>query len=164
MELVTPDFGLVFWTLFTFLILLVLLKKFAWGPITEAVKSREESIQTAIDEAKIAREEIEKLKSTNEDLLRQARDERDAMLKEAREIRDKMVSEAKDTAAQEANKVMEKGREELAFERKKAMDEIKSEVGAIAIEIAEKVIRENLSNQESQTKLVDKLIKELNKN
>jgi F-type H+-transporting ATPase subunit b len=164
MELVTPDFGLVFWTVLVFLILLVILKKFAWGPINDAVRGREEAIQTAIDEAKIAREEIEKLKSANEDLLKAAREERDNMLKDARDIRDNMIAEAKEKAGEEANKVLAKGKEELAFERKKAFDEIKSEVGALALDIAEKVIRENLSKDANQKQLVDKLITELNKN
>ena len=120
MELVTPGFGLVFWTTVSFLILLVLLRKFAWKPILSAVNDREESIEEAIQQAQKAREEMANLKADNERILNEARAERDQMLKEARDIRDNMINESKDVAKNEADKIMTSAREAIENEKKAA--------------------------------------------
>ncbi len=164
MELVTPGFGLVFWTTVSFLILLVLLRKFAWKPILSAVNDREESIEEAIQQAQKAREEMANLKADNERILNEARAERDQMLKEARDIRDNMINESKDTAKNEAEKIMTSAREAIENEKKAALTELRNTVGILAIEVAEKVLRDELTNTDKSKKLVDEFLSEIELN
>ena len=164
MELVTPGFGLVFWTTVSFLILLVLLRKFAWKPILSAVNDREESIEEAIQQAQKAREEMANLKADNERILNEARAERDQMLKEAREIRENMINESKNTAKVEAEKILTSARESIENEKKAAIIELRNTVGTLAIEVAEKVLRDELSNKDKSKKLVDEFLSEIELN
>jgi F-type H+-transporting ATPase subunit b len=164
MELVTPGFGLVFWTTVSFLILLVLLRKFAWKPILSAVNDREESIEEAIQQAQKAREEMANLKADNERILNEARAERDHMLKEARDIRDNMINESKDVAKNEADKIMTSAREAIENEKKAALTELRNTVGTLAIEVAEKVLRDELTNTDKSKKLVDEFLSEIELN
>lgn len=164
MELVTPGFGLVFWTTVSFLILLFLLRKFAWIPILSAVKNREESIEEAIQQAQKAREEMANLKADNERILNEARAERDQMLKEAREIRENMINESKNTAKVEAEKILTSARESIENEKKAAIIELRNTVGTLAIEVAEKVLRDELSNKDKSKKLVDEFLSEIELN
>lgn len=164
MELLLPKLGLFVWTLFIFLILFFLLKKFAWKPIIGAIKAREESIEGSLQEAKKAREEMANLKSENEALLREARDTRDKMIREAREIQDKLVNEAKTEAQEEANRIIDNARKQIESERMAALTSIKNLVGQLSLEIAEKVIRQELSNPEAQKANVEKLVSELHLN
>ncbi|MDR1876970.1 MAG: F0F1 ATP synthase subunit B [Flavobacteriaceae bacterium] len=158
MELLTPSVGLVFWMTVSFLILLLLLKKFAWKPILKALEDRESSIQKSLDEAKNAREEMSKLTSQNEQLLKEARLERDAILKEARDIKDKIVSDAQKVATEEGNKIIQAARESINNERISAINQIKSEVTDLSIDIARKVLQKELSSVEEQKKLVESLV------
>jgi len=164
MELVTPGFGLVFWTTVSFLILLFLLRKFAWIPILSAVKNREESIEEAIQQAQKAREEMANLKADNERILNEARAERDQMLKEAREIRENMINESKNTAKVEAEKILTSARESIENEKKAAIIDLRNTVGTLAIEVAEKVLRDELSNKDKSKKLVDGFLSEIELN
>lgn len=164
MELLLPKLGLFVWTLFIFLILFFLLKKFAWKPIIGAIKAREESIEGSLQEAKKAREEMSNLKSENEALLREARDTRDKMIREAREIQDKLVNDAKAEAQEEANRIIDNARKQIESERMAALTSIKNMVGQLSLEIAEKVIRQELSNPEAQKANVEKLVNELHLN
>lgn len=164
MELVTPGFGLVFWTTVSFLILLVLLRKFAWKPILSAVNDREESIEEAIQQAQKAREEMANLKADNERILNEARAERDQMLKEARDIRDNMINESKDVAKNEADKIMTSAREAIENEKKAALTELRNTVGTLAIEVAEKVLRDELTNTDKSKKLADEFLSEIELN
>ena len=132
------SFGLFFWQMLIFLLLIFLLRKFAWKPILDAVNEREEGIKNALLSAEIAKRDMQNLKSDNEKLLAEARFERDVILKEAREIKDKIISEAKEEA--------------INSEKNAAMTELKNQVSSLSISIAEKVLREELSNKESQTK------------
>jgi len=158
MDLVTPDVGLLFWTLISFFVLLFLLRKFAWKPIVNTVDTREQSIREALDEAEKARLEMQNLQADNERILKEARVEREAMLKEARELKTKIVADAKDEAQIQANKMIEQAQTAIESEKKSAMAELKNHVAGLAVEIAEKVVREELSNKDKQLQLVESML------
>lgn len=160
MDLITPGLGLVFWTALTFLFLLLILKKFAWKPILGAVSVREEGIREALLSAENARKEMENLKADNERILNEARAEREAMLKDAREIKNKMVSDAKEQAQEQANKMIQQAQAAIESEKKSAMAELKNQVALMSIEIAEKVVRGELSDKDKQLKLVESMLSE----
>ena len=156
--------GLFFWQSVLFIILLVILKKYAWGPILNSVEEREEGIRSAIDEAKAAKEEMAQLKASNEDLLKEARIEREAMLQEARAIKDKIVGDASATAKEEAAKITEAAKASIESEKQKAMVEIKNQVAELSIEVASLILKENLSSDAKQSELAEKYVKDLNLN
>ncbi|MGB1056626.1 MAG: F0F1 ATP synthase subunit B [Flavobacteriales bacterium] len=158
--LLTPAFGTVVWSTIAFLVVLFLLRKMAWGPILTALKEREESIATALNEADKARSEMSALQADNERLLQEARVERDGMLREAREMADKLVADAKGKAKEEAAREAESAREAIATERKAAVAELKSEVAKLSVSIAEQLIRAELADAGKQEALVSKLIDE----
>lgn len=158
MDLVTPEFGLIFWTSITFLVLLLILKKFAWKPILGAVSEREKGIKDALASAVEARKEMENLQADNERILKEARAEREAMLKDARELKNKMIDDAKQDAKIEANKLITQAQGAIEAEKKAAIADLKSQVAQISISIAEKVVREELSNTEKQEKLVESML------
>ncbi len=160
MDLITPDFGLVFWSLITFAILLIVLRKFAWKPILGAVEDREEGIRSALSSAENARKEMENLKADNERILQEARNEREAMLKDAREMKNKMISDAKDEAQAQASKMIEQAQVAIESEKKAAMAELKNHVASLSVDIAEKVVRQELSNKDKQLKLVEDMLGE----
>ena len=158
--LLTPAFGTVVWSTIAFLVVMFLLRKMAWGPILAALKEREESIATALNEADKARSEMSALQADNERLLQKARAERDGMLREAREMADKLVADAKGKAKEEAAREAESAREAIATERKAAVAELKSEVAKLSVSIAEQLIRAELADAGKQEALVSKLIDE----
>jgi F-type H+-transporting ATPase subunit b len=158
MDLVTPDVGLLFWTLLSFAILFFVLKKFAWKPIVGTVNDREQSIREALASAEKAKLEMENLHADNERILKEARVERETMLKEAREIKSKMITDAKDEAQTQANKMIEQAQAAIESEKKAAMAELKNHVAGLAVDIAEKVVREELSNKDKQLKLVESML------
>jgi F-type H+-transporting ATPase subunit b len=164
MSLITPDIGLLFWMFVSFGIVLFILKKFAWKPILDSVKEREDSIEEALAQAGKAKEELEKLQANNEDLLKQAREERDLLIKEAREAKDNMISEAKGKAKDEADKILVSARETIESEKIAAVAELKSQVAVLSIEIAEKILRDELSTEDKQKKLVNNLLEDVNLN
>jgi len=164
MELVTPSIGLVFWMLVSFGIVFFLLKKYAWKPILTMLKERETSIQDALDAAERAKQEMASLKSDNERILMEARNERDTLLKEAREIKDAIINEAKQKASAEAERLLKISRDNIHAEKTAAIKEIKNQVATLSIEIAEKVIRQQLSNDEKQKALVADLLKDVKLN
>ena len=158
MDLVTPELGLIFWTSLSFLILLFILGKFAWKPILNAVNEREDSIKDALEEAKKARLEMQNLKSDNEKILKEARAERDGMIKDAREIKDKMISEAKEEAKAQGTKLIEQAKATIQNEKLAAITELKNQVADLSIDIAEKVMKNELSNKDKQIELVEKML------
>tara|TARA_B100000809_G_C15084658_1_gene510962 strand:+ start:174 stop:668 length:495 start_codon:yes stop_codon:yes gene_type:complete len=160
MDLITPEFGLVFWTAITFLFLLLILRKFAWKPILGAVSEREEGIKDALASAENARKEMENLTADNERILKEARLERETMLKEAREIKAKMISDAKEEAQEQANKMIVQAQLAIESEKKSAMAELKNHVAGLSIEIAEKVVRQELSDKGRQLELVESMLGE----
>jgi len=153
--------GTVFWASIAFLIVMIILRKFAWKPILEGLKAREESIDNALNEAKKAREEMANLKSTNEQLLRQAREERDVMLKEARDVKDKIMAEAREKAQEQSDRMITLARAEIDTQKKAAVAEIKQQVALLSLDIAEKVVRAELANDDRQRELVKTLLNDV---
>jgi F-type H+-transporting ATPase subunit b len=164
MELVTPGFGLVVWTIITFLFLLFILRKFAWKPILGAVEEREDGIKSALASAESARAEMQNLKADNERILNEARAEREAMMKDAREIKTKMISDAKEEAQSQANKMIAQAQTAIESEKKSAMAELRNQVASLSIDIAEKVVRQELSDKDKQLKLVESMLSDAKMN
>ena len=164
MELITPGFGLLFWMIVSFLIVWVILKKFAWKPIINALKNREKSIENALRLADKAKAEMAKLQSDNQKILAEARLERDKLIKEAREIKDKIIEDAKGQAQEEIKKLMEGARISILNEKKAAIKEMKDQVALLSVQVAEKLIREKLSGASSQSQYIDTLLKEIKLN
>jgi F-type H+-transporting ATPase subunit b len=152
------SFGLFFWQLLLFIGLVLLLKKFAWKPILEAVNDREEGIKNALEAAASAKKEMASLNADNERILKEARAERDALLKEAREIKDTLISEAKDEAKIEANGLIKAAKSAIEIEKKAAIAELKNQVATMSISIAEKVLQQELASKEEQLALVNKML------
>lgn len=161
MELIKPALGLVFWTVIVFLLLLVLLKKFAWTPILTAVKSREESINNALNSAEKAKEEMASLQSSNEQLLKDAYEQRDELLRTAKTAHDAIVAEAKNNAQVAADKIIAKAQAEIIAQKNAAVSEIKTQVASLSIEIAEKLLKQELSLESKQKDLANTLVAEL---
>jgi F-type H+-transporting ATPase subunit b len=161
---IKPEFGLFFWTLLFFLLFWGLIGKFAFKPISESLKKRENDIQDAIDLAKKTREEMNNMKSENERVLAEAREERARILAEAKETKNAIVSEARDKAKEEASKVIGSAMQDIENQKKLAMIEIKDQVSKMALDIAEKVIRKELQNNPDQQAYAQKLVDDLNLN
>jgi F-type H+-transporting ATPase subunit b len=164
MELVTPSIGLVFWTALAFICLLILLRKFAWKPILGAIHEREQFIDDALNKAELAKQEMARLTSQNEELMKQARAERDEILKEAKILKDSIVNEAKTSAQTEGAKLIEKARNEIENQKKVALAELKGQVSALSLEIAERVLRSQLDDKAKQQDLVNSLLKDVELN
>ena len=158
MDLLTPDLGLLFWQVVVFLGLFLILRAFAWKPITNSLHERENNIQSALDLAEKTRVEMTALKADNEKLLVQARSEREAILRGAKEIADKMVADSRDKAAAEGQRMLEQARESMQNERQALVAQMKKEVVTLSLEIAEKVLRKELSDKSAQEKLVSDLV------
>lgn len=154
------SFGLFFWQTILFVLLLFLLKKFAWKPILDALNSREEGIQNALDEADKARQEMLDLQSSNEKILKEARAERDSLLKDARMIKEQMITEAKDEAKAQSNKIIEQAKQTIQNEKLAAITELKNQVAQLSIGIAEKIMKDELSDKDKQVKLIEKMLDE----
>ena len=152
------EFGLFFWQILIFVGLILLLKKFAWKPILDAVNEREDGIKNALLSAENARIEMQNLQADNQRILQEARLERDNMLKEAREMKDKMVADAKNEAQVVGLKMIEQAKAAIENEKNAAMAELKLQVSTLSLNIAEKILKEELSNKEAQTKLVEKML------
>ena len=152
------SYGLFFWQVIILVILIVLLAKFAWKPILAALAAREEGISNALLAAENAKKEMQNLKSDNEKLLAEARAERDAMIKEAREIKEKMIADAKSEAQAQGEKMIESAKASIESEKNAAMAELKNQVSSLSLEIAETLLKGELSNKEAQTKLVEKML------
>ena len=160
MEKLINDFsyGLFFWQAIILVILIVLLAKFAWKPILTALAAREEGISNALLAAENAKKDMQNLKADNEKLLAEARAERDLMMKEAREIKEKMIADAKSEAQAQGEKMIESAKAAIASEKNAAMAELKNQVSSLSLEIAETLLKGELSNKEAQTKLVEKML------
>ena len=158
MDLLIPASGLLLWTLLAFLIVLFILKKFAWKPILDAVNEREEGIKNALLSADNARKEMQNLQADNQRILQEARIERDSMLKDAREMKEKMVADAKNEAQIQGQKIIEQAKAAIESEKNAAMSELKLQVSTLSIEIAEKLLKDELSNKATQVKLVEKML------
>lgn len=164
MDLILPDMGLLFWTSLVFAILLIILAKFVWKPILGAVNEREQKIADSLELAEKTQAEMKALQAQNENLLKEARAERDAIVKDAKETGSKMIEDAKAAAQAEAEKVMKSAQDAIQSEKAAAIAELKLQVASFSLEIAEKIVRGELSSDEKQKALADKLAADVNMN
>ncbi|WP_162428291.1 F0F1 ATP synthase subunit B [Pontibacter pudoricolor] len=164
MELVTPNFGLIFWQLVTFLIVLFLLTKFAWKPIMNALRERETSIENALSAAEKAKLEMQGLKAENEKLLAQARLERDKILKEASDAGNALLENARNKANEEGSRMINQAREAIENEKRAAITEVKNMAAALSVDIAERILRKELSDPQAQQALAQDYIREVTLN
>lgn len=164
MGLVTPNPGTIFWMIIIFGIVLYILRKFAWKPILNALKDREESIAQALNSAEEAKKQVAGIKAENENIMAEARREKGLILQEAKEIKDKIIAEAKEKAIMETQKAVETARIQIQNEKNNAINDIKKQVAELSVMIAEKVIKKELSNKAEQEKLMNGLIDEIKLN
>jgi F-type H+-transporting ATPase subunit b len=160
-SLASPQIGTIFWTTFIFLLLLVLLRRYAWGPIMKAIKAREDMIRNALEAAERAREEMKVLQSDNEAILRKAREERDKIIRDARHAHDRMVAEAKEKSQAEADAMVKRAKELIEREKITAIAEVKKEVARLAIGVASKVVSRTLESDAEQQKLIGRYLNEI---
>jgi F-type H+-transporting ATPase subunit b len=164
MDLVTPGIGLIFWTTLFFLILLFVLGKFAWPAILTAIRARNESIKQALEAAEKAKKEMAKLQASNEKVLAEAKVERDAMMKDAKQMKEQLIADAKEKAGEEAKKLVANAREAIQAEKKAAINDLKTQVANLSLDIAEKILKTKLEDSKAQKELVTKLINEADLN
>jgi len=164
MQLLTPSFGLIIWTLLAFLIVFFILKKYAFPAILGGLRKREATIAESIATAERVKSEMAQLKSENEALLAQAREERTKLLKEARETKDKIINEAKDQAKNEANKIVAEAQSAINSQKMAALTEVKNQVGKLVIEVSEKVLRRQLDNKAAQEEHISEIVKDVKLN
>jgi len=164
MKLLTPEFGLLLWTLLAFLVVFFILAKYAWPPIIKGLRERENSISSSLETAERVKAEMAQLKSENETLLARAREERAQLLKEARETKDKIINEAKIQAKEVANKMVTEAQEAITAQKMAALTEVKNQVGKLVIEVSEKVLRKELGNKEAQEAHIKGLVGDIKMN
>jgi F-type H+-transporting ATPase subunit b len=164
MELITPSIGLIFWMTISFSIVLWILAKFAWKPIMKSLHDREDSIETALQSAEKAKEEMKQLQFSNEQLLKDAKEERDGLMRDAKKIKDKLIEDAKGTAKEEAARIIESAKESIQNEKMAAITDLKNQLAILSIDIAEKILKEELSKTEKQKQLISNLLDDVNFN
>jgi F-type H+-transporting ATPase subunit b len=157
MDLLTPELGLFVWTLIAFLAVFFILRKFAWRPILSSLNEREKGIADSIAAADRVKKEMGQMQAENEKLMMQAREERSQMLKEAKDMKDRIVNEAKDQAKAEANKIIADAQQQIQQQKMAALTDVKNEIGNLAVEVAEKILRKQLANTEDQNQYVSML-------
>ena len=164
MGLLSPHLGTVIWMLIAFLTVFFLLKKFAWKPLLNALKMREESIANALKAAENAKMEMEQLHADNEKIIAEAKMERDKIISEGKELKESLLNQAKEQADQEANKIISDARSSIKSEKEAAINEIKEHAANLSISIAEKLLREKLVSDEEQKDLINKLLRDTRMN
>ncbi len=164
MELLTPSFGLIIWTLLAFIIVFFILKKYAWKPILSSLDAREKTIADSLETAQRVQAEMAQMKNENEELMAKAREERTLMLKEARETKDRVINEAKAQSKIEANKIITEAQQQINAQKMAALTEVKNQVGKLVIEVTEKVLRRELSNPAAQEAHIKDLVDEVKLN
>ena len=164
MDLLTPSFGLIIWTLLVFLIVFYILKKFAWKPILNSLSEREKNISDSILSAEKVKQEMANLKSENEALLGKAREERSQMMREAKEMRDKIINDAKEEAKAAGNKIISDAQAAINQQKMAAIVDLKNQIGNLVIEVSEKVLRRELNSKEDQEKYIGQLSEKIELN
>jgi F-type H+-transporting ATPase subunit b len=164
MDLIKPDFGLIFWTVLVFCALLFILGKFAWKPILKGLAKREQTIADALGQAEKARSEMASMKAENERILNEAREERNRILHDAREVSERIRSEAKETAKTEGARMLDEARREIENQKNAAMSEVKSLAADLSVQIAEKILRNELGADAKNQAYISKLVDELSSN
>ena len=164
MDLLTPSFGLIIWTLLAFLIVFFILKKYAWPSIVKGLKDREQSIADALSTAERVKAEMAQMKSEHEALLAQAREERAQILKEARETKEKIINDSKEAAKTEASKIVSEAMAAIEAQKMAAITDVKNQVGKMVIEVSEKILRRELGNKADQEAHIKGLVNEVKLN
>ncbi|HAN65890.1 MAG TPA: ATP synthase F0 subunit B [Chitinophagaceae bacterium] len=164
MDLLLPHLGLIVWTLLAFLIVLFLLKKFAWGPILKGLNDRESSIADSLASAEKVKLEMAQIKNENEALLAKAREERAELLKEAKDMKDKIINEARDEAKLQAAKIINEAHASIQNQKMAALTDIKNHVGKMVIEVSEKILRRELADKSQQENYIKQLAEEIKLN
>ncbi|SDD92768.1 F0F1 ATP synthase subunit B [Niabella drilacis] len=164
MGLLTPDLGYFFWIFVAFVVVFLVLKKFAWKPIIKSLNEREQNIAGAIASAEKVKAEMAQLQSENESLLAKAREERAQLLKEARETKDKIVNEAKEQAKAEASKIIADAQQAINAQKMAALTDVKNEVGKMVIEVSEKVLKQQLAGADKQEAYINSLVNSIKLN
>ena len=164
MEIVSPGIGLILWMTVSFAILIFVLRRYAWKPILKSLHDREETIDEALNQANLAREEMKTLKAGNEKLLKEAQGERNVILREARKVKESIIEEARVKANEEANNIVENAKERIENEKMAAMTDLKNQIASISIEVAEKILERELSADNKQEDYLKKLIENANLN
>jgi F-type H+-transporting ATPase subunit b len=164
MQLLTPELGLFFWQLVTFLLLVFLLSKYAWKPILQGIKKREAEINDALAAAEKARSEMQRISAENERLLQEARVEKDQILKKAQETARQLVEEAKENAKKEANRMIEDARRIIESEKNAALSEIKEQIATLSVQVAERILKNQLSEEAKQKAYIEELLKDVKLN
>lgn len=163
-SVIQPNFGSIFWSAIFFLLFWWLIGRFAFKPIANSLKKRESDIQDALDQAKKAREEMANLKAQNEELLKEAQEEKAQILKEAKEIKDNLINEAKEKAKQEAHKIVMDAKQQIENQRMAAVVDLKNQIGMLSLEIAEKVIKKELKGTAEHESFVNQLVDDIKLN
>lgn len=164
MGLISPDYGTIFWMVISFGVVFFILAKFAWAPIMASLKEREGSIEEALESAEAARKEMALLKADHELIMQEARQERDALIGEARKMRDEIVEAAKDEAIKEGEKLIENARKQIENEKFSAIDEIKGQISLLSVQVAEKILRREISDSKKNDVLIQDMLKDLKLN
>jgi len=164
MGLVSPDYGTIFWMVLAFSVVFLILRKYAWGPVLKMLKERDQSIDTALQSANAAREGLSRLKSDHERMLQDALAEREQLIAEARQIREQLITKARDEAVQETAKVFEHAQRQIESEKLAAINEIRQQVVSLSVDIAEKILKRELSDRTQQEKLIKELLSDLKLN
>ncbi len=164
MQLVTPDFGLLFWMLISFIIFIFLLKKYAWKPILKSIHERDENIEHALKAAEEARKEIEEIKKESERIRREVLIEREDIIDKAIHEKDRIIEAAKHQAKDEADKIFQETKQDIEHEKKQALMELKNQVATISIQIAETVLRKQMADKKEQERYINDLLKDINLN
>lgn len=164
MDLLSPDFGLIFWTVLIFLLTFLILRKFAWKPILNMLGEREKNIADSIETAERIKSEMSQMKLEHEQVLAEAKAERSRILKEAKEVKDQIISEAKEQAKVEARKIVEAAQVAINNQKMAALTDVKNQVGNLVIEVAEKVLRRELADKQVQRQYISQLTDEIKLN
>ncbi len=164
MDLITPDFGLFFWMLVTFMLVFIILKKFAWKPIVQALREREDNIRDGLENAEEAKNELANVKIKSDKIISGAKIERDQLIKQGREIKEQITTEARKEAEEEAKKIVEAAKKLIEEEKVAAINQIKVQIASLSVEIAEKILRKKLSDDSVQKELMNSLLDEFKLN
>ncbi|MFA6126460.1 MAG: F0F1 ATP synthase subunit B [Bacteroidales bacterium] len=164
MGLLSPDYGTIFWMVLAISLLYIILRKFAWGPVLKMLKERDQSIDKALESAREAREGLSSLKAEHDRMLQQAHAERDLMIAEARQIREQLIAKARDEAVQETAKVFEHAQQQIENEKLAAITEIRQQVASLSVDIAEKILKRELTDRVKQENLIKEQLSDLKLN
>lgn len=164
MGLVSPDYGTIFWMVLAFSVVFLILRRFAWGPVLKMLRERDESIEKALESAREAREGLSSLKTEQERMLQEAHAERDKLMAEARQIREQLITKAREDALQESARVFEQAKNQIESEKIAAIGEIRQQVASLAVDIAEKILKKELSDRNLQENLIKEQLSDLKLN